>query len=116
ENRSVRILLVGLAMSVVLGLVGCGKKQAGADRADGAKPDSARNMASDENPAAVPHASPPQPQGPQVGRSDPLLNASRTRLAEWASMWGRALDGFSLDSLWLVRRGHWSPGGGTRVS
>ena len=67
ENRSVRILLVGLVVSVVLGLVGCRKKQAGASGADGAKPDSARNMASDENPAAIPRASPPQPQGPQVG-------------------------------------------------
>ncbi len=31
-------------------------------------------------------------------------------------MWGHALEGFSVDSLWQVRRAHWSPGGGSSVS
>jgi hypothetical protein len=37
-------------------------------------------------------------------------------LAEWAALWGHALDGFSLDSLWLVSRGRWSPRGGGTIS
>ena len=52
------------------------------------------------NPAEVPHAPPPQPSGPQVGKSDSLLNAAAARLRPWVKMWRTALPGFSVDSLY----------------
>jgi hypothetical protein len=50
-----------------------------------------------------------QPSGPPIGQSDTLVNARRPQLAEWETMWSAAMPGFSVDSLWLVRRDRWRP-------
>jgi hypothetical protein len=52
------------------------------------------------NPAAVPHPSPPQPAGPQVGKTDSIMNAAARRLNPWVRMWQASLPGFKPDSLY----------------
>jgi hypothetical protein len=61
------------------------------------------------NPAAIPHPSPPQPAGPQVGKSDPTLNAAAPLLRDWVTMWQAALPGFQVDSTWKVDIQRWTP-------
>ncbi len=71
--------------------------------------DSSSLSADSANPADAPHPCPPQPTGPQVGRTDPVLNLARPRLAEWSALWAHALPGFATDSLWCVGRERWKP-------
>ena len=112
--RELRLMQAGLLAAVVLGLIGCGRRSTPGD-ATPSSTDSAGTVTGYENPAAVPHPTPAQPSGPQVGRMDRHLNSASPMLAEWTAMWGGALEGFSPDSLWLVSRRHWSlAGGGTR--
>jgi len=52
------------------------------------------------NPADVPHPCPPQPSGPQIGKTDSLMNASAPSLNKWVRMWRTGSPGFMLDSLY----------------
>jgi len=52
------------------------------------------------NPVEVPHPCPPQPRGPQVGKTDSLMNVAAPRLSRWARMWQTSLPGFQPDSLY----------------
>jgi hypothetical protein len=89
-------------------LIGCERRATDA-RARRTGEDSTSASTAFANPADVPHPCPPQPSGPQVGRSDTRLNAAAPQLAEWTAMWAQALPGFAPDSMWLVRRGRWTP-------
>ena len=62
-----------------------------------------------ETPAKT--ATPPlsQPPGPQIGRTDSLMNATAPRLLTWVTMWRAALPEFETDSLWVVGRARWTP-------
>jgi hypothetical protein len=91
---------------VVLAIAGCGKRQE--DRQVATR-DSVRTPPPYENPAEVLHPAPPQPAGPQIGRSDPLMNAIRPELAEWVAMWRTVLPGFEVDSLWGEKPRKWAP-------
>jgi len=55
---------------------------------------------------------PAQPSGPQIGKTDALLNAAVPKLSTWMAMWAAALPGFEADSLWAGSRGRWLPGSG----
>jgi hypothetical protein len=93
--------------ALVLAVLGCGRKTTSM-RGHGSAADSTSASTGFTNPAEVPHPCPAQPSGPQVGRSDPRLNAVSPRLAEWTAMWAQALPGFAPDSMWLVHRGRWN--------
>src|SRR5207249_9794046 len=54
------------------------------------------------NPADVPHPCPPQPSGPQIGKTDSLMNAAAPKLSPWVKMWQASLPGFKQDSLYRV--------------
>jgi len=54
------------------------------------------------NPADVPHQCPPQPKGPQIGKTDPIMNAAAPRLRRWERTWQAVLPEFKLDSLYRV--------------
>ena len=105
-TRTLRIHRLSLAIGIACCVVGCAGKPAQKPQAWHA--DTARTPVVSENPAAVPHPCPPQPTGPQVGRSDPLLNSARPILAEWSAMWARALPDFAVDSLWRVGTDRWA--------
>jgi hypothetical protein len=89
-------------------LWGCSRHETAGHAGKGA-PDSARASTAYENPAAVPHPCPPQPTGPQIGKSDSLVNAIGPRLMEWVTMWRAALPGFAADSLWRSGSSRWAP-------
>lgn len=93
---------LALLLALALGCTGCAKK--GEDLIA----DSADSTAY-QNPAAIPHPSPPQPSGPQVGKSDPILNAAAPMLRDWVTMWQSALPGFQADSTWKVDIQRWTP-------
>ena len=57
----------------------------------------------------VAYPSPPQPEGAQVGRSDPILNAAEPQLRDWVTMWQAALPGFRVDSTWKADIQRWAP-------
>ena len=57
----------------------------------------------------TPYPSPPQPPGPQVGHTDPVLNAAAPYLRDWVTMWQAALPGFTQDSTWKVDFQRWTP-------
>jgi hypothetical protein len=59
--------------------------------------------------AAAASRVPAQPMGPQVGRSDPVLNAAGPALRDWVTMWQAALPGFAVDSTWKVGIERWKP-------
>jgi hypothetical protein len=98
---------------VVLGIAGCGKRQEDRQVATRqndrqvAPHDSGHTPPLYESPAEVPHVPPPQPSGPQIGRSDPLMNEIAPEMAEWVAMWGTVLPGFRVDSLWGGKPQKW---------
>lgn len=92
--------------AVVSCLAGCGGKPAPGTAVGRA--DSAGITQAYDDPATPPHPYPPQLTGPQVGRTDPHLNAARAKLAEWSSMWSEAQAGFIQDSLWHGSTQKWS--------
>jgi hypothetical protein len=49
-----------------------------------------------------------EPTGPQIGKSDTLVNEVAPKLDEWVAMWRAAAPGFELDSLWVTGRRRWS--------
>jgi len=55
------------------------------------------------------YPAPPQPTGPQVGHSDPILNAAKPQIRDWVTMWQAALPGFAADSTWKVDIQRWTP-------
>lgn len=69
----------------------------------------ARGPQAPANSADVPHVLPPPPTGPQLGKSDSLMNAVSPRISEWISMWRAALPGFEADSMWRAGRERWLP-------
>ncbi len=108
DARMFRFATVATLALASLCLLGCDRKPP--SRASASHADTTGAAQAPENPAAVPHPCPPQPAGPQVGRSDQRLNAARAKLAEWATMWSQALPGFEPDSLWRVESRRWQPG------
>jgi len=106
--RSIGFLLVGALSLLVVCAQGCGRRGT-SERASPNTADTSRGSVGSQNPADPQHPCPPQPAGPQVGRSDPLLNAATPKLGEWSAMWAQALPGFAPDSLWRLSGGRWSP-------
>jgi hypothetical protein len=107
ETHFVRLTRIALALVAMALIAGCGKRgpnheSPGRDSSHG------RGSQPYENPATVPHPSPSQPAGPQIGKSDSLLNAIAPRLMDWVSMWRAALPGFRADSMWGGWRAKWS--------
>lgn len=93
---------LALFLAFAISLTGCARKD------EDLIADSADSSAS-RDPAAIPHPSPPQPTGPQVGKSDPILNAAAPMLRDWVTMWQSALPGFEVDSTWKVDIQRWTP-------
>ncbi len=106
--RSSPVWVAPLLVLLAVVLASCSPHRP-SERRERAASDSASALAAPINPADVPHPCPPQPAGPQVGRSDPALNAAAPRLAEWSALWAHALPGFATDSLWGVGRERWKP-------
>jgi hypothetical protein len=101
------MLRLTIVVLVVL-CAGCAKQDGG--RADhSTESDSARAGPGYVNPADVPHPSPPQPSGPQIGRTDSVMNAVAPGVTEWIAMWRPALPGFESDSLWRTGSRRWRP-------
>jgi hypothetical protein len=50
-----------------------------------------------------------QPSGPQVGKTDSLMNAIAPKLETWAALWRDVLPGFEVDSMWNVGATRWKP-------
>lgn len=107
DARKLHLVALGALVFVALYLPGCGRKPA--PRATAGRADSAHATQAYENPAAVPHPCPPQPVGPQVGKSDPLLNSARPLIQEWTAMWAQAQPGFVVDSMWATGSERWAP-------
>lgn len=85
--------------------LGCERRPA----ATGSAPDS--TAAPDRTPADAAVGAPPQPAGPQIGKTDESINAAAPRLAEWVGMWRRSLPGFEVDSLYRWgSKTAWEPG------
>ncbi len=99
--------LIALAV-LVLATAGCGRGPQHRPSSS-QQPDSVNASTESVNPAEAPHPSPPQPTGPQVGGTDPILNDASPKLAEWSAMWSQSLPNFSPDSLWRVGRDRWRP-------
>ena len=99
---------LALLAALACGVAGCGR---GDDASLFASADSSGVRPGPElaNPAAIPHPSPPQPRGSQVGRRDPVLNAAAQDLEAWAAMWRAALPGFQVDSTWSTGVERWVP-------
>jgi len=95
-----------VATLLVLVMFGCAPRKAGPE-AHGR--DSSTASAPAVNPAEVAHPCPPQPSGPQIGKSDPVVNAAAPKLSEWAKMWAAALPGFAIDSTWRTGSARWVP-------
>ena len=96
---AVRAVLFALAFAIAS--AGCSKK-------DDLLVDRTENGGSAADSAAHAHA-PSQPAGPQVGRTDPVLNAAAPLLRDWVTMWQAALPGFQLDSTWKAGIERWKP-------
>jgi hypothetical protein len=104
-RRSPRL---GLALLIAL-LAACGRHEA--HRSEPA-PDSTVGQVQpgDTNPADASYPSPPQPAGPQIGKSDSLINAIKPQLDDWVVMWRETLPGFLPESLWSQGKRVWKPG------
>ncbi len=98
-----------LCALVIVGVTACSSKQAQTPELVPEEELAGAPLSEYENPAAIPHPSPPQPNGPPVGRRDILMNAAAPALGEWLELWQAALPGFRTDSLWRVSRERWAP-------
>ena len=96
-----------LAAALVLVTFGCVPRKTGREAHGGDS--STAHAPALENPAEVLHPCPPQPSGPPIGKSDPLMNAAAPKLSEWVTMWRAALPGFEADSMWGGGRERWLP-------
>jgi hypothetical protein len=102
-----RVLSAALVGMVIL--ASCGRREETKSTATRETRDTTHRPPPYVNPAEIPHPAPPQPTGPQIGRTDPLMNAIGPELAEWVAMWGTVLPRFKVDSLWGGKPQKWVP-------
>jgi hypothetical protein len=100
------------ALALGIALIGCGRQK---QESQVAVRDTVSQAPPYVNPADEPHPAPPQPSGPQIGHSDPLMNAIAPEMAEWVTMWRAVLPGLKVDSLWGGKPRKWVPEGVERL-